>query len=148
MMLAELLEVIRRDWSWAIADPREVVSVSPFGNVIVVDAAGRVWRISPEELSCTVLAESTRDFDRIYADREFQEDWLMPPAREQAERELGSLGQGHSYCFKTPPVLGGTYGAENLGTVPTAQLLAFAGDVGRQIKDLPDGASVRFKLDV
>jgi hypothetical protein len=40
--------------------------------------------------------------------------------------------------------LGGAYDSDNLGTLTLKELIAFSGDVAKQIKDLPDGAQVNF----
>jgi hypothetical protein len=63
-----------------------------------------------------------------------------------AEHHLGPLSEGRCYCLKLPAVLGGTYEPTNLGTNSVRELLAFAGDIAQQIKDLPDGAQIDLVL--
>jgi hypothetical protein len=41
-------------------------------------------------------------------------------------------------------VLGGKYDVANFGTISRRELVAFAGDIAEQIKDVPDGAKVKF----
>lgn len=56
------------------------------------------------------------------------------------------LGNGQCYAFKVPPVLGGDYVVENVWVAPWAEWFSFTADLFRQIKDLPDGTAVSFKV--
>ena len=42
-------------------------------------------------------------------------------------------------------MLGGAYDTANFAMITRRELLAFSGDVAKQVKDLPDGASVKFE---
>ena len=47
---------------------------------------------------------------------------------------------------EAPGMLGGTYEIENIGTIRIGELISFSGDVANQIKDLPPGSKVEFKI--
>jgi hypothetical protein len=138
-------DTIRESWNWAGLDPAEVVAVNPFGNVIVRARDGTFWRICPEEWSCTVVARDADELAALLRDDGFQADWRMDRLVGIAFAKFGTLPAGRCYCLKRPAVLGGRYDADNLGTISREELIAFAGDCARQIKDLPDGAQVTFK---
>jgi hypothetical protein len=122
------------------------VGENDFGHLIVRDKRGKYWRISPEELSCEVLARNREELDAFSVDQNFRADWSMRALVEQAEERLGPLVPGRKYCFKIPTVFGGEYGGENLATLSLIELIRVSGDLARQIKDLPDGTSVRLKI--
>ena len=66
---------------------------------------------------------------------------------EAAQAAHGPQEPGRCFCLKIPAVLGGSYSADNIGTIGLGELLSFTGVVARQIKDLPDGAPVQFSWD-
>jgi len=141
-MLADILE----GWGWTGAAPAAVIAVNKFGNLIFRAADGAYWRICPEELTCEAIAESEEAFARLSQDADFLEDWEMSRLVTAAETAYGTQADGRCFCLKIPGALGGAYSLENIGTIPIAELLRFSGSVAEQIKDLPEGAQVSFKL--
>jgi hypothetical protein len=145
-LVTPMLDVIRKSWGWTGLEPREVVAVNPFGNAIVRAVDGAFWRISPEELSCEVIASDADGYAALLLEDTFQTDWRMDRLVQIASAKFGLLPSGRCYCLKLPAVLGGRYDADNLGTISVEELIAFSGYVAEQIKDLPDGAKVTFEL--
>ena len=141
-----IIEEIASAWGWAGIQPEEVVGENDFGNLIVKDVAGKYWRICPEDVYCEVIANNRDELDALSTNQEFLADWYMHTLVEQAEEKLGPLGEGRKYHFVIPGVLGGEYGAGNFQTVPLVAQVRFSGDLGKQIKELPDGAQVKLKV--
>ena len=139
----DLLSAVESAWGWTGLRPTAVLGDNPFGNLIVKDVADRYWRICPEDLSCTVVADTRADLDILSKDQQFLHDWYMAALVLRAEQTLGPLRPGYRYCFKIPGVLGGDYGGENLATLPLVELIAASGHIAQQIQELPDGAQVR-----
>ncbi len=134
--------VISHNWGWLGLEALEIINDNDFGNVIFVDSARRFWRICPEELSCEMIAESRASYDSLMGEDEFRQDWLMAGLVEQAQARYGKQPEGSCFCLKRPAVFGGEYAIENIGTVSRRELVAFAGDVARQLKDVSDGEKV------
>ena len=141
-----LAEDICESWGWAGVESAQVVRVNKFGNVIFVDQAAKYWRICPEELECKVIAESATSFNQLLNDPDFISDWEMTGLVEMAEAKYGPQPVHRCFCLKTPGVLGGAYEIENIGTIRIGELIRFSGDVANQIRDLPDGGKVVFKI--
>ena len=141
-----MISIIRDAWSWAGLDPAEIVGTNAFGNYLVRATDGAYWRICPEDLSCEKIAADESAYFSVLDDDEFITDWDMQPLVEIAVQKFGSQPADRCFCLKLPGVLGGEYAADNIGTISREELLSFAGDVARQIKDLPDGAKVEFKI--
>ena len=141
-----LAEDICEAWSWMGIESAEVVAINKFGNVIFTDQSGRYWRICPEELECKVIAESEDSYRRRQNDPDFKQDWEMMRLVEMAEAKYGAQPVHRCFCLKIPGALGGAYEIENIGTVRIGELVRFAGDVANQIKDLPTGSKVEFKI--
>jgi hypothetical protein len=145
-MPTTIIEEVQQAWGWIGIEAEEVVRENDFGHLIVKDKRGSYWRISPEELSCEVLARNRGEFDAFSLDQSFVADWSMRALLEQAEARLGPLVPGRKYCFKIPTVFGGEYRGENLATISLIELIRVSGDLARQIKDMPDGTPVRLKM--
>jgi len=141
-----LVEELRESWGWAGLEPIEVVGESDFGNLIIKDKDSKYWRLCPEELSCEVVAQNRKELDSLSHNQEFLHDWYMKQLVSEANEKLGHLTEGRKYCLKIPAILGGEYGGANLATVPLVELVRFSGDVAKQIKDLPNGTQVQFKI--
>jgi hypothetical protein len=141
-----MIDTIRKAWSWIGVNPAEIVYVNLFGNLIVKDIEGAFWRICPEELACDKIAEDSNAFAKIWSGRDFQSDWQMLKMVDLAEKKLGLLQKDECYCFKVPPVVGGSYAEANLAKISLKELVAFAGDFAEQIKDVPDGSRIEIKF--
>ena len=142
-----MIEVINKNWSWIEATAVEIVLTNEFGNIIFLSEAGHYWRICPEELRCTKVADDQQSYDLLLKDAGFKEDWEMANLVDVARIRLGELEAGEKYCLKLPAVLGGLYQHENIGKVSQIEQLTFAGGIGQQIKDLPNGQKIELNLE-
>lgn len=138
---AQLLEILRKDWAWALPDPARVVAINPFGNVVVACADRSLWRVCPESLTADKISDES-DFAAVLADEEFCEDWLFDGPVTAAHSSLGPFGDGQCYGFKIWPALGGAYTPDNFAIKTLTEWLAVSGDVGRQVKDIPPGTEI------
>jgi hypothetical protein len=141
-----LVADIEEAWGWVGIQPVEVVGENDFGNLMIKDVQGRYWRLTPEDLSCEVVAQTRAELDQLSADQEFLDDWTMRSLVEQAREKCGPLPEGRKYCLKIPGVLGGEYGGDNLATISLVDLIRASGHLAQQIKDLPDGAKIRLQI--
>jgi hypothetical protein len=141
-----MIDIIYKTWDWSGLDPAEVVATNSFGNLIIRATDGAYWRICPEELSCERVAQNAEEFATLSALDEFRTDWEMARLVELARLQCGPLSEGRCYCLKLPAVIGGSYEAANLGTISLTELIAFAGDMAKQIKDVPDGGQIEIKI--
>lgn len=141
-----ILSEIEKSWSWVGIRPTEVIGENDFGNLMIKDMDGCYWRLSPEDLSCRVVAQTRAELDRLSADQEFLRDWYMRPLVEQAREKCGPLPEGRKYCLKIPGALGGEYGGDNLATISFDELIRASGHLAQQTKDFPEGAKVRLRV--
>jgi Domain of unknown function (DUF1851) len=138
----DLLDTVSTAWGFTGLVPKRILDVNPFGNLLVEDLAGQVWRICPEEASCEIVPSSARELEDLTS----SPDWTMESLTELAVSLFGEQGPGRCFCLKLPGVLGGAYERDNLGAITVAELIAFSGDLASQIKDVPDGAQVVLKV--
>ena len=141
-----ILNEIRDAWNWVGLEPEEVVIENEFGNLVVKDTSNKFWRLCPEDVYCEVIAENIEQYNTIIKDEEFLEDWFMSAMVQEAENTLGTLEPGYKYHMVIPGVLGGEYGGTNIKVAPLVEIIRFSGDLGKQIKDLPEGAEIELKV--
>ncbi|HEY7158605.1 MAG TPA: T6SS immunity protein Tdi1 domain-containing protein [Gemmataceae bacterium] len=114
-------------WSWVLSGALRVLAQNSFGNLLVELADGSIWRVCPEDLDTSKVAESENELAELWA-------------------ALERLEKGQCYGFKIWPVLGGTYEVENMAIKSMMEWLAVSGDAARQIRDLPPGPQVRLDI--
>lgn len=145
-MEQKILEAIRQGWGWLGVEPKRIIAMNAFGNLILEDISGQYWRICPEELFAKTIADNEPALNELMADTDFLKDWEMVRLVEVAVRKLGASATGKCYCLKLPGFLGGEYQPENLGVVSIEELILSSGDLARQIKDIPDGGAVQVQV--
>ncbi|WP_241825770.1 MULTISPECIES: DUF1851 domain-containing protein [unclassified Salinivibrio] len=141
-----IIQEVKDSWGWVGIEPLSIVGENDFGNLMIEDADGKYWRLSPEDVYCEVVANDRDELDRLSQDQDFLEDWYMQALVEQAKESLGELSEGRKYCLVIPGALGGEYGISNIKTAPLVELVRFSGDLAKQIKDLPDGAEIQLRV--
>lgn len=145
-MEQRLIDAARQGWGWVGLEPKRLVAVNAFGNLLLEDATGKYWRISPEELFAKIVADNEATYSDLMADADFLEDWEMVRLVELAARTVGAPEPGGCYCLKLPGVLGGEYHSDNLGVISIEELILSSGDIAHQIKDVPDGGTVQIQI--
>jgi len=139
-----MIESIQDAWSWIGIEPKEVLEVNPFGNILVKDIRNAIWRICPEDVYCKVIANNEEEYLSLLQSEEFIQDWEMDSMVKEAKSRLGELKNGRCYCLKKPGLIGGEYGGDNLSTISIEEAIGFSGYLAEQIKDLPDGTYIEF----
>jgi len=142
-----MLESIKKSWGWTGIQPNEIVSINNFGNIIFKDTQNVYWRICPEELYCKAIAQNDNELEQLFQNAPFKSDWNMNEATITATKKSGDLLDGESYCVKLPLVLGGLLEQENFGKIQLTELIRFSGAMAFEIKDLPNGQTIRFDLE-
>lgn len=142
----DLISEICEAWGWVGFNPAEVVDENDFGNLIIRDEDNKYWRLCPEDVYCEIIANNRQELDNLSKDQTFLVDWYMSELVEAAKDSVGLLEEGRKYCLVIPSVLGGTYDTSNIKSVPLVELVRFSGDLGKQIRDLPDGEKIQLKI--
>lgn len=141
-----IISEIRESWSWVGIEPSEIVRENHFGNLLIKDFQNRIWRLCPEDVYCEIVAESDEELNELLHSPEFKSDWDMKALVGQATQKLGALKDGYKYYLVVPGVLGGEYAASNIKAAPLAEIVRLSGHIGKQIRDLPDGAEIQLKV--
>lgn len=140
-----MIEEVKEAWGWVGINPTEIVTENEFGNLIIKDAEDKFWRLCPEEVYCEVVAESIGAYNLLIKDANFLDDWNMAGLLDGAIKKLGPLKEGYKYYLAVPGILDGDYSQSNIKTAPLDKIIKWSGDLGLQVKDLPEGAEVELK---
>jgi hypothetical protein len=131
------------DWRWLIGPDLELWCVTKAGDALLRSAndgsihfldvvAGKVERLADDEAAFEDAVASPTNADR----------WLV---REVVEGQAAlGMQPGTDEClsFKHPPALGGQLDPDNLETCNVPVHFSIAGQIHRQIKDLPPGTKI------
>ena len=142
----DIVAIIKESWGWTGIEPVEVVGENDFGNLIIKDVDGKYWRLCPEDVYCEIIAQDREELDALSTNKEFLEDWYMKALVDIAKDVLGPLTECRKYYLVIPGILGGEYGINNIKTSPLTEIIQLSGDIGKQIKDLPEGAEIEIKV--
>ena len=142
--MSDTLELVKQHWDWIGLNPERLIAENEFGNLIMKDVDGKFWRLCPEEITCEVIAADDAAYNELVKSEEFNEDWFMELLLVAAKKKFpAELDEGVKYTLALPEPFGGEYNATNLRTVSLERIIQFSGDLGKEIKDLPDGAKVK-----
>jgi len=141
-----IIEEVKEAWGWVGIEPTEIITENEFGNLILKDAENKFWRLCPEDVYCEVIANSIEAYNELITTPEFLNDWNMLVMVEEAIKKLGALKEGYKFYLVIPGILNGEYTGMNMKTAPFIEIIRWSGALGKQIKDLPDGAEVKLKV--
>ena len=139
----DILESVTSHWGWTGIEPASVIATNEFGNIIMKDHAGKFWRLCPEDVYCEVIATDDAAYNILVKDEDFNEDWFMEVILRKAVQKFGELKEDNKYTLAVPAVLGGEYGGSNLKMVPHPRIIAFYGELAKEIKNANDGSKIK-----
>lgn len=136
------------DWTWLIGREKRLVLLTAAGDAFVRDfndGAIHFLNVSAGEL--VRIAETIEAFHKLLMDAEFVDEYLCPDFVEHMRAHGMVLKRDEIYSYRHPLSLGGEVTLENIEIANVEVHLAIAGQIARQIADLPDGARIT-KLDI
>jgi hypothetical protein len=141
-----LVDVVREHWGWTGVAPAQVTATSPFGHLVVKDEDGAFWYLDPEIRELNRIADDDSGLARYFSDKVVRFTWDATVLVAAAHERLGPPGEGSCYSLKPHALLQGDYAPENLCILPIAEVVGWTGDVERQTRHLPQGASFALKV--
>lgn len=137
----DLVELLS-DWEWAFPEALRPVLLTAMGDVFAQGESGAVYFVDVVEGTVQSVADDGSVFQSQLSDPEFVTDHMFP-ARVIELRDAGkSLASGQVYSHRQPLVLGGSDDVDNVEVTDVGVHVSIHGQIHRQVKDLPDGASI------
>ena len=88
------------------------------------------------------MAASGDEFKSRLGDREFVSEYFGVDMVADLLRSNCKPGASQIYSFKVPPILGGAQSIENVEATDIEVHFSLAGQIHRQVKDLPAGTAI------
>lgn len=124
-------------------DPMFFFAEDSFGNQFAI-ASGQVVLFDPETGTSVEVAPTLEDWARIVLDDYAY--YTGYPVAHDWQMQNGPLRPGTRLMPKIPFVCGGEFAASNLAPIEEREGMALRANLARQIRDLPDGATINFKI--
>jgi hypothetical protein len=128
-------------WRWLVPESVRALVVTAMGDLFIIAGDGSVSFLNTVEGVRESAAASIADWESKLEDAEVVDRWFIP-GLVALLREAAPLCQGECYSPVRPPVLGGTYSADNWRAVSWRWHFSYSGRMHEAIKDLPDGAVI------
>lgn len=139
---AEAWAAALQDWAWlpGIVGARPLVA-SSFGDAFLQGADG-VWFLDLVEGTLTREWDDAAALEAALNTRPGQDRYLLAGLAVAAAGAGLEPAGDQVLSWKTPPILGGELSLDNVEISDMVLSLTVAGQLHRQVKDLPPGATV------
>ncbi len=141
--LADICEA----WQWLIADQKEVILVTIFGDLFLFGPSGEVNWLDTSTGKLTQVANDIEDFKVQLQVAENFDNWFLSWLHDDIENSGIKLSDREVFSFKINPILGGQYTFDNIEPVDISVHFQLTGQICEQIKDLPDGTKINITTE-
>lgn len=141
------VEPLLHEWRWLFEGEFQLLAVNAFGDLFLVDAQDKVYRLDVTGGTISVVASSTREFFDAANDVNEKREWLLDRLEQEAAQKGLRPSKGQCIGYKVPPVFKESVTTQqNAYVADLYEYVSFMGDVHEQINDVPDGSQVRVKI--
>lgn len=141
--LADLdADSILGDWLWLLKEPHALLMVTAMGDAFVATPRGEVHFLDTLEGALKFVAASREEFFSLMSSGDYDRAWFLPDMVAVQRARGAHLEPGQCYGYKVPPVLGGSLDSGNVAPTDALVHFSLAGQLHRQLFDLPAGARI------
>ena len=134
-------------WAWLLPNELTVWIVNRLGDIFVVRDDGSVHMMDVGRGTFEQVALNRDEFADLADQDQNAEDWFAIPIVDELVRSGMTLEPGQCYSYRTLPIIGGSYEIGNFRVLTLEEHYKTFGPIQQALKDVPDGASVRFTTD-
>lgn len=134
------------DWIWLIGNDKKPIMISSIGDMFLQDYNDNIYWLNAGEGLLDFVSSSFNDFKLKLKDDSQVDEWFMIRLVKEIKESGLELSSGKLYGYKKLPIIGGDYIPENFELTDLEVHFSLTGQIHRQIKDLPDGTKVNFKV--
>jgi hypothetical protein len=136
--LADICEA----WQWLIADQKEVLFVTIFGDLFLIGKSNEINWLDTSVGKLTKVANDVDDFKTQLKNADNYDNWFLGWLHDDIEKSGIVLKDNEVLSFKINPILGGEYTFENISPLDISVHFQLSGQICEQTKDLPDGSKI------
>jgi hypothetical protein len=120
--------------------------VTKLGDLFLADQSGGVWFLDAGAGSLERVAESMNAWAEKLSEPKQLNLWSGQTLVEKLERAGLRLKKGECYTYWQSPIMGGPYEVGNFKVVPVQTHFDIWGPLLENVKDLPAGTTVKFRV--
>lgn len=130
------------EWRWLLGSSHQIILISSLGDLFLADASGRISWLDAGAARLTEVAADLDEFQKLLQQPDNAKEWFATQMVGDILQSGVRLARGQCFSYKVPPVLGGRWEPANFEPTDLSVHFSILGQVCRQVRDLPDGASV------
>jgi hypothetical protein len=138
---------LTEDWIWLIGTDKKVLLVSAIGDLFLNDHGNNVYWLDVGGGELKLVADTIQDFEEKLKNIEQVNEWFMIDLTTELRLSDKKLKEGQLYSYKKLPIIGGDYAIDNFEPTDIEVHFCFAGQIHKQIKDLPNGTKVKIGFE-
>lgn len=139
----EALAALRSAWAWLLPERFEPVMASALGDVFFQQGSKAVFWLNTGAAEIVQVADSRAHFTELLRGDAYI-DWFLPDLIQDLKDAGKILSADYCYTYAILPVFKeGKYEVWNLNPVPAIEHFRVTGTLHKEIRDLPDGATVK-----
>ena len=136
-------KLLLADWHWLLGTENLPVLVTKAGDVFTQNVGtNQIMFLDVVQGSASVVAKGSDELHSLLKNVEFVAHHFALNLVAPLIKSGPPLPEGSLYGWKRLPVLGGEYSTENLEPTDIEVHFSVAGQLWRQVKDLPDGTKI------
>ena len=134
-------------WHWLIAGYKNVLMVTKFGDMFLVDANDEISLLDTGAGTLTKVASSPFEFEELLKDHEKIARWFLTDLYLELQEQKIFLRENEVYSFQKLPLLGGQYCIDNIKPTDISVHFAINGQICERLKNIPDGNKIQLKVE-
>jgi hypothetical protein len=138
---------LTEDWTWLIGTDKTPILVSAIGDMFLQADSKEIYWLDVGGGELKLVAVGIQEFEEKLKDIDQVNEWFMIDLTTALRLSDKKLNEGQLYSYKKLPVIGGDYAVDNFEPANMEVHFCFAGQIHKQIKDLPDGTKVNIKFE-
>lgn len=131
------------EWTWLIGKEKRPVLITARGDAFIQDLRdGTMHFLNVGAADVSPVAETAEAFDTLLADPAFVTAYLRTEQVDMLRRQGKVLSKNQVYSLRIPLSLGGDTTVDNIEATDVMLHFSIAGQIERQIADIPEGAPI------
>ena len=133
-------------WRWLVPDTHQPLFATALGDLFLTRPDGQVLWLDMGVGQLRPVAADVAEFGRLATSPDDGDFWFGGPLVDRLVEAGKVRAPGECYSYLTLPMLGGEYELANFRTYDVVRHFQVWGPIHEQLRDLPDGATVEFKV--
>lgn len=135
-------EDILSSWLWLLPDIKDILMITCMGDLFLEAKDGTILFLQYDGGELEIVAENKNELKLFLEDDVRVDNWFLPLLVAKLVAAGKYLKTDEVYSLKKYGVLGGDYVVRNIEPTNISVHFSLAGQISRQIWDLPDGTTV------